>query len=216
MTPLLALVRSVPVEPDGSQGRQWLFDELGKAVYQAARPSWFDLASQAFFAWIRDLLANAGRGSGAAALVVVVLIVTALLVAAFLVFGRPRLDSRSRPADSMFGEEDTRTSQQLRASAERAAADGDFTTALEELFRALARGVGERTLVDVYPGMTARGFARAASTVFREHADALAAAAADFDAVRYLGRAGTAEQYRRLTELERSVRAGRPAALVAP
>ena len=215
MTPLLLLARTVPVEPDGDQGRQWMLDELGKPVYQQARPTWFDLASKAILDWLRDLLAGASSGSGAVALVLVVLLLAALLVGAFLVFGRPALNRRSRGSDALFGEDDSRQVAELRASAERAASSGDFTTAIEELFRALARGLAERTLLDLYPGMTAHGFARDAARPFPEHADRLAAVAADFDAVRYLGGTGTAEQYRRLAELERELRTARPAGLVA-
>lgn len=215
MNLLLALVRSVPVEPDGDQGRGWLIDELGKPVYQAARPTWFDLASQAFFDWLGDLLNGAGSGAGAVALVLVVLLLTALIVGAFLVFGRPRLNRRSAAVDAVFGDDDTRGADELRASADRAAASGDFTTAIQELFRALARGFAERTLVDLYPGMTARGFAREAAVPFPDRAPALSAAAADFDGVRYLGRTGTADQYAALAELERSLRTARPQAAVA-
>ncbi|MCU1570390.1 MAG: hypothetical protein JWR33_1131 [Naasia sp.] len=211
MTPLLALARSVPVEPDGQQGRGWLLDELGKSSYQAARPTWFDLASQAFFDWLDTLLGDANDGQGAAALVVVVLLLTALLVAAFLVFGRPRLNRRSRLTSAVFGEDDARTADEMRAAAERAATAGDFTAAIAELFRAVARGLAERTLVDAYPGMTARGFARAASAPFPDSAGALSAAAIDFEDVRYLGRAGTEEQYRRMADLDRTLRARRPA-----
>jgi Domain of unknown function (DUF4129) len=215
VTPLLLLARTVPVEPDGDQGRQWLLDELGKPVYQQARPTWFDLVSKAILDWLGDLLAGASSGSGAVALVLVVLLVAALLVGAFLVFGRPALNRRSRAGDALFGEDDSRHAAELRASAERAAAAGDFTTAIEELFRALARGLAERTLVDLYPGMTAHGFARDAARPFPDSADRLAAVAADFDAVRYLGGTGTGEQYRRVAELERELRTARPAGLVA-
>jgi hypothetical protein len=215
VTPLLLLARTVPVEPDGDQGRQWLLDELGKPVYQAARPTWFDLLSQAILDWLRDVLAGASSGSGAVALVLVVLVVAALLVGAFLVFGRPALNRRSRAAAALFGDDDARAADELRASAERAASAGDYTTAIIELFRALARGLAGRTLVDLYPGMTARGFAREAARPFPAHEERLGAVAADFDAVRYLGRAGTEDQFRRVAELERELRAARPAGLVA-
>jgi len=142
----------------------------------------------------------------------VVLLLTAVVVVAFLLYGRPRLNRRRAAAtESLFGEDDLRAAAELRQSAERAAAAGDWTTALVELFRALARGLAERTLVDLYPGMTARGFARSAAGPFPDSRDALTTAAADFDAVRYLGRPGTADQYARLADLERELRAARPA-----
>ena len=39
----------------------------------------------------------------------------------------------------------------MRRAAERAAAAGDYTTAIAELFRALARGLAERTVVTTHP-----------------------------------------------------------------
>ncbi|WP_210480659.1 DUF4129 domain-containing protein [Naasia sp. SYSU D00948] len=213
MTPLSTLARDVPVEPGGDEARQWLLEELAKPVYQSARPTWFDLVSQAILDWLGELLSGAGRGSQAFALAVVVLLVAALIVGAFLVFGRPRLNRRSRAGDAVFGDDDRRTAAELRTSAAQAAARGDFTTAVEESFRALARGLAERTLLDLYPGMTARGVAREAATPFPDAAERLAAVAADFDAVRYLGRVGTEEQYRRVADLEQELRTARPALL---
>jgi Domain of unknown function (DUF4129) len=215
MTALLALARTVPVEPDADEARQWLLEELGKPVYQSARPTWFDLLSQAVLDWINELLESAGRGSQAIALAIVVLLVAGLLVGAFLVFGLPRLNRRSRAGDAVFGKDDTRGAAELRASAAKAAARGAYTIAVEESFRALARGLAERTLVDLYPGMTARGVAREAATPFPARSGELAAVAADFDAVRYLGRTGTEEQYRRVADLERQLSTARPAVLAA-
>lgn len=217
MTLLPSALLAVPVEPDGDQGRQLLLDELGKPVYQAAKPTWFDLASQAVAKWFGDLLQNASDGQGAVAFAVVLVILAGLIVTAFLVFGRPRLGRRSRVATgALFGEEDGRGSRELRQSAERAAAAGDHTTAMLEMFRAVARGLAERTVVDVYPGMTARGFAREAGSALPALTSALGDGAADFDLVRYLGGAGSPVGFERMAALERSAREARPAEFVAP
>ena len=143
------------------------------------------------------------------------ILVTGLVVAAFFLFGRPRLSRRSSVTAELFGEDDTRGSAELRRSAEQAAAAGDFTLAIEELYRALARNLAERTIVEVSPGTTARGFARRAGTAFPAEADRLESSAADFDEVRYLGGTGEREQYERLSVLERSLRSARPAAFEA-
>lgn len=213
---MIARLAEVPVQPDGPEGRDLLIDELGKPVYQEARPTWFDLLAQAIGDWLNELLSQLGEGSGPTFLVIVVLLLTAVVVVAFLLFGRPRLNRRrSAQPEGLFGDDDRRAAAELRASAERAARSGDWTTAVEEMFRALARGLAERTLVDLYPGMTARGFARRAAGPFPDAREALASAATDFDAVRYLGRAGTAEQYERLAALERDLRTARPALAAA-
>ena len=217
MTVFADAILAVPVQPDGDQGREWLLDELGKPVYQAAKPTWFDLASQAVSTWFSDLLQNASEGQGAVAFAIVLIVLAGLIVTAFLVFGRPRLGRRSRVAPgALFGEEDGRGAQQLRQSAERAAAAGDHTTATLEMFRAVARGLAERTVVDVYPGMTARGFAREAGAALPALAAALGEGAADFDLVRYLGGAGSRAGFERMAALERLARDARPVEFVAP
>jgi hypothetical protein len=217
VTALSGAVLAVPVQPDGDQGRQWLLDELGKPVYQAAKPTWFDLASQAVSKWFSDLLQNASEGQGAVAFAIVLLVLAGLIVTAFLVFGRPRLGRRSRIAPgALFGDEDGRGARELRQSAERAAAAGDYTTATLEMFRAVARGLAERTVVDVYPGMTARGFAREATVALPALTAALGEGAADFDLVRYLGGAGSSAGFERMAALERGARDARPTEFVAP
>ena len=205
----------MPVEPDGDQGRQLLTDELSKQVYQAAKPTPFDLVSQAISEWFQQLLANAGQAQGAVGLVIVLILITGLIVAAFFIFGRPRLARRSRVAAELFGADDTRGSTELRRSAELAASAGDYTRAIEELYRAVARNLAERTILDVTPGTTAQGFARRAGVPFPTDAGRLATSATDFDDVRYLGRTGTREQYDRLVRLERDLRTARPASLEA-
>ena len=77
------------------------------------------------------------------------------------------------------------------------------------------RGIVERDLIRVHPGTTAHGVADAAALPFPAHEHALAAAAADFDGVRYLGRAGTREQYEAVTELERAITRATPAGVAS-
>ena len=63
----------------------------------------------------------------------------------------------------------------------------------------------------VHPGTTAHGVADAASVPFPAHGDALRSAAADFDAVRYLGRVGLARALRGAHALEAELAAATPA-----
>jgi hypothetical protein len=53
--------------------------------------------------------------------------------------------------------------------------------------------------------MTAQGFARAAAQQFSDHAARFEVAAEHFDAVRYLGRAGTRDQYNAVRELDEAI-----------
>ncbi|MFC5791903.1 DUF4129 domain-containing protein [Agromyces tardus] len=200
-----------PLDPDAPEARRWVLDELAKPEYRAAEPTAFDLAAQAVRDWIASLFDGAtGLPGGVLALIVVVVVVV-LVVVGLLVFGVPRLRRRATATLPLFDDGDLRDAATLRSAAEAAAASDDWTLAVEERFRALVRGLVERELVAVHPGTTAHGLADAAAQPFPDRATELAAAAADFDEVRYLAHAGTESAYRRMTELDRALAAARPA-----
>ncbi len=209
---MIRLPLDVPVDPDRDEARRWLLDELTKAPYQAAKPTWFDERIKEFTDWLQSLTIPEGDGGGGAPLLTLILVVLvlAILGVAFIVFGLPRLNRRSQVTGTLFGDDDARDSASMRRDAERAAGSGDYTTAIAELFRAIARGLAERTLVDTFPGTTAHDFSRRAGGVFPEAASALARSAVAFDAVRYLGVQGTAAQWNDLVALERQLRTARP------
>ncbi|MCS5716576.1 DUF4129 domain-containing protein [Herbiconiux sp. CPCC 205763] len=209
-----ALVTDIPVDPDAHQARQWMLDELSKPPYEAARPTWFDQLSQAFGEWLGSLRVPDGSGFGGLVPLAIVIAVVVLLVVAFLVFGRPRLNRRSQvKTGALFGADDTRSAVELRASAARAADQGDFSTAIQEAFRALARQLAERTIVTTSPGTTAHDFALRAGASFPSHSDELGACARLFDGVRYLDERGSREGFDRVTSLDRRMQADRPTAL---
>ena len=205
-----------PVEPDADQARQWLFDELSKPEYQAAKPTWFDQASKALSDWISSLQVPGGPPLGPLIPLGILLVLAAIVVVAFLVYGRPRLRQRSTLAASeLFGADDTRSAAEIRDAARRAAARGDFSVAVEEQYRALARALAERTVVMVAPGTTAQDFASRAGRSFPASLDALRAGARTFDEVRYLGGEGTRERYDALVSLDGALERARPARLEA-
>lgn len=214
-------VFDVPVDPDAPDARDWVLDELSKPEYQAAKPTFIDLIAQQIAKWFGDLfdwLSSSGQGSsgvGAPVWLALLIPVVILVVIAFLIYGLPRINRRSKVTGALFGEDDIRDAAAMRASAERAASAGDYTTAIAELFRALARGLAERTLVTTHPGTTAGEFARRAATVFPDSRAALITAATDFDGVRYLDRTGTREQWDAMVALEKSVRGARPVTVPA-
>lgn len=216
----LTAATEVPLDPDADQAREWLILELAKPEYAAARPTLFDQIADAILRWIQSVLQGlqpvSGAGStGLMPLILIVLFAAALIIA-FLIFGVPRLNRRSRVAPgSLFGDDDDRNGAQLRAAAESAAAQGDYSTAIAEMFRATARGLAERTIVTTHPGTTASGFAGAAGLAFPDSAEALRQSAATFDDVRYLARPGTEEAYRFVAELERTLRKSRTPAKAA-
>ena len=205
--------RDVPVVPDAPEARQWLREELAKAPYAAARPTWFDRASQAFLDWLQSLTISGDGNLKDWLPIVAVVLVLAALVAGWLLFGAPRLARRRRAALDLFGTIDQRSSAEMRTAAEAAASAGDWSLACEEIFRALARGLAERTVLAVSPGTTAHDFVTRARQVFPAHGPALALAADTFDRVRYLEQAGTEPDYRALAALEAELRSAMPVVL---
>jgi hypothetical protein len=195
----------VPVDPDAPEARRWLQDELAKPEYRSAEPNAFDLAMQAIRDWIASLFEGATGLPGPLLALLATIAVSVLLLIGLLVFGLPRLRRRRGTAAPLFDDADRRDLATLRRAAAAAAAAGDWPLAIEERFRALARGLVERDLVRVHPGTTARGVADAATVRFPDQGPSLREAAADFDAVRYLGRPGSRERYEALTSLERTL-----------
>jgi len=206
----------VPVDPDQPEARRLLEEELAKPEYQQAKPSWWDELIADFLEWLGRMFSfGTPSGPPSSGLLVVLLVVVALLVISFLVFGLPRINRRSRVTGALFGEDDARTAADMRTAAERAASRSDYVTAIAEMFRSIARGLAERTVLTTSPGTTAHDFASRAGTAFPPSADDLAAAAHAFDDVRYLGRLGTAEQYAMVARLERALRSAKPTSVEA-
>ncbi|SIN70748.1 DUF4129 domain-containing protein [Agromyces cerinus] len=204
-------LRGTPLDPDAPEARRWLEDELTGPEYQAAKPSPFDVAMQAIRDWFVGLFDGATGLPGPLLTLLLVLLITAVVVVGLLVFGVPRLRRRRRSEVPLFDDHDLRDLDTLRRAATAAASAGDWPLAIEERFRALVRGLVEREVVTVHPGTTARTFADAAAVSFPDLAAELRDAAGGFDGVRYLGRAGSPDEYARVTDLERRVADARPA-----
>jgi hypothetical protein len=204
------LPATVPVQPGGDQARQWLVQELTKAPYQAAKPTPFDIVAQAVFEWFKSLFTSKTSVAPPVLLVAALVVVVALIVVALVLFGVPRLNRRSGVGAGLFGEDDRRTADELRRSSAAAFAGGDWSTAVLERFRGLARGLDERTVLTVFPGTTASGFARRAAEAFPADQRELQAAAAVFDDVRYAGRAATRAEAEAVAALDERLAAARP------
>ena len=205
-----AVFAEVPVAPDSDQATGWLINELSKAPYQAARPTLFDRASKAFTDWLDSLTVGDGDWAPTVLYAVLIVLVAAAIIAAIVVYGLPRLNRKSRHDDLLFGEAEYRTAAQLRDAAEQAAAREDFTNAIADMFRSIARGLAERTLVSMTPGTTAHGFAVQATHVLPDHRVELENSADIFDLVRYARKPATRQQYEQLRALEARVRVAKP------
>lgn len=204
------MIRAVPVDPTADEAREWLVRELAKPPYRAAEPSWFDRLAGAVWDWLSDLLGSGIGGSPALIWGFVLLVLVAAIVAAYFAFGPPRRNRRSTITGALFGDDDGRDAAAMRESAERAASDEDWPLAIEEMFRAIARGLAERAVLTTSPGTTATGFALRAREFFPDLGDRLEASARLFDDVRYLGRAGSREAFAEVSALERELRSHRP------
>ncbi|MEJ1091126.1 DUF4129 domain-containing protein [Microbacterium istanbulense] len=203
--------------PDGDEAQKWAEDELEKAAYQEAKPNWFDQLARDIVDAIIGLFSGDGSGNiapFAATLIVMVLI--AAIVVALIIWGRPRASRSIRRRTDLLGERDDRTAAQLRAEADRAAKSGDLDSAVVLRFRAIARALLERDLIDPAPGATAQGISREASTVFPVLSARLHDAAVLFDRVRYLDVAAAADDYRAITEIDAAVSAAAPVHAAEP
>lgn len=207
---MIGLSYDVPVDPGPDEARNWILGELAKPGYQAAQPTLFDRIAKAISDWFSSLTVGDPGAPPTLGIAVVVTLVIVGLVVAFLIFGVPRLNRRSSVAGILFGEGDDRHSSLIRKDAEAAASRGDYEVAIEEMFRAIARGLAERSIVTTTPGTTARGFADRAAVVFSTFDDRLVESAAFFDGVRYLSQAGTYEQFLAVATLELELRTAKP------
>lgn len=207
---LMSITAEVPVDPDRDEASQWVLEELSKPEYAAAKPTWWDQLSQGFWDWLNSLTISDSVGVQAPLVAVFFVVIIGAIVAAFFIFGKPRINRKSALIGSLFGLDEERDAESLRRAASAAATEADWTLAIEELFRSIARSLAERVLVSVDPGTTAHGFAQRAGTVFPDHLQRLSSSATVFDGVRYLGQEGTEADYATLTTLERELRTATP------
>ncbi|MDT0156786.1 DUF4129 domain-containing protein [Microbacterium sp. ARD32] len=198
--------------PDGDEARRWAQEELAQREYQAAKPTWFDELAAGVVQWFLDLFtARGAAGFAPLATTVIVVVVIAALVVALLVWGRPRASRAVPRRRELLGEHDDRTAAQLRAAAERSAREQDWDSAVVMRYRALARDLLERDLIDPSPGATAQAIAREGSAPFPASAERLHAAATAFDAVRYLRAPADERAYRELAATDDALRSAAPA-----
>jgi hypothetical protein len=212
------VARAAPLTPDADEARELLQRELGDPAYEAAEPTALDRAARAVAEFFERLLnPDLSGGWGPATAVIATVVVVAVLVAAILIWGRPRTPARSsRHAAPLFGLDDDRSADALRSDAQAEAAGGRWEAAIVLRFRALARGLTERVIVEPPPGTTAQAFARQAARAFPGLGAQLAAAAATFDDVRYLRRPGTRALYEEVARLDDALARAAPVLQAGP
>lgn len=206
------------VDPD--EARRLLERELERSAYDGARVTWWDRASRTFLDWLGSLRAD-GLGSpvvAQTALWIAIVVLVAVVVLVVVARGLPRRRARTRTDDTggVFDDDDLRSARELLDAAQSALRRSDWSGAVLDGFRAIARGLGERDLVPDVPGATARTIAVRGAVSFPTAGGPLDAAAAAFDAVRYLGADADEATARAVLDTERDVRQARPAKTPGP
>ncbi len=211
MTSLLPVV----VDPDRETARRWAVEELTDQAYVQAQPNLLQQGIMWVFDRLDELLTAAGSASSGFGLVVAVALLAALVVAALLLAGplRRRAGARRRSGGGVFGAT-TMTAAQHRSASEQAAAAGRWAAAVQERFRATARSLEERVVLDVRPGRTADEVAREAGALMADAAQPLQRAARAFDDVTYGERPGDEQGYAAAVEADEAVARTRPASLL--
>jgi hypothetical protein len=207
------LLAAVPVEPDREEARRLAIEELSRREYQAARPG---LLSRGL-AWLFEQLSRIHlpdhTGSSIAVTGLLAVIVAVVLYALYRTGGLRRAARLRAPAEVFAGS--VMDSAGHRAAADRHAARGEWTAAVLERFRAVARQLEERAIITPSTGRTADELAAEAALRLPPLDADLAAGARTFDEVCYGHRPGTPQADARLRGLDEAVRAARPAAAAA-
>lgn len=193
------------LDPTPQQARDWAIRELSDPAYASARPG----LVQRLLTWLFEKLSQLqvppglapSRGVGLALLVL-------LLALAVLVVlrrtGRLRRATRDdAPGAVLHGV--PRSAAEHRRRAEQAAGAGQFDVAVRERFRAVARALEERAILDERPGRTAREVATEAAVALPALTQQLREGARVFDDVCYGARPATAAQDAQLTQLDLAV-----------
>lgn len=198
-----------PLDPDRQEARRWAAEELSKPVYRDAQPDWLTDLWRQFTDWLRSL--NSGDPDFDTSFAVPVIGVTiVVLIAAAVLFARPRLNARRRPARDPVDADPSVSPAEYRRLAAAAAARSDWRAAVVEQFRAIVRSAEDRTIIDPLPGRTADEVAGQLAGTFGSHAAALQRAAVLFDGIRYGRAQASARDHSDLVALDEALAAAKP------
>lgn len=194
------------LDPTPEQAHDWLEQELNRSSYGG---SWLDSAARWLIDHLRALVDSTGNIAG---LSPVITVLVALVVVALLVWVLPKVRRElvaAPVAGAVLDDLDT-TARTYRERAAQALKDGRFEDAVLDGFRAIAKDMDARTLLDEGPSSTAHEVSVALAHTFPEHADRLAKAADAFDLVRYGHRRATAGQAVDVQQLDAELVTTRP------
>ena len=194
------------LNPTPPEARRWLEQELHGSDYQNP---WLDSLGR----WIADQLNKILEGAGhLTGLSPGITVLIAVLVIALLAWVLPRV-RRVRVVAAAGGavlNDVTITARHYRELAAQALRDGRHDDAVLDGFRAIAKDMSDRTLLEDAPGRTAHEVGQKLAQPFPDQARRLAQSADIFDAVRYGHRRATADQAGQVLELDGELVKTRP------
>lgn len=185
------------------EARELAREELRDQVYDRDEP-----LSQRIVEWLIDRLNDLFDGVGGAVSTppgLAVVIAAVVIAAAVIILRSGPLAVRSaRAKRSVFGAERV-GARDYRDRAEAAAADGNWSRAVVERFRAIVATAEERGVIDERPGRTADEAARDTGAQLHHLATRLTSAAQVFDAIRYGDQHGDRDAYTAMCDLDDAV-----------
>lgn len=202
------------LDPAPAEARKWLSDELRGSSYH---DPWLESAKR----WVLERLGRLLDGAGNLAnsgLSLVVTVLVALVATALLAWVLPKV-RRESVAANPHGPvlvDPTIAASTYRGLAARAFTAGRYDDAILDGFRAIARDMSDRTLLDDAPGRTAHEISLGLSHPFPDLAERIAQSANVFDAVRYGHRRATADQARDVLQLDAQLARTRPVLPASP
>ena len=195
------------IDIDRDAAHQAAESELNQPIYTKAS------ATQQFLDWINELLYRLLQKSASipGGWLTTAVLLTLLAVAVVVAIHIARRTMRtSRRGDYQLFEATQLTAAQHRETAERYAAEGDWTAAIRHRLRAIARQLEETGVLNPAPGRTANELARDAAEVLPHLTDELSQAATAFNDVTYGEMPGTQAAYQMIVDLDNHLRVRAP------
>jgi Domain of unknown function (DUF4129) len=191
------------IDIDHDAAHQAAQRELDKPIYPKGS------LTQRVHEWIHDLLFRLiEKGSSLpGGWFTLSVLFTLLIVAIVIAIRVARRTLRThRGGDYQLFDTGQLSADQHRATAERFAAEGNWTAAIRHRLRAVARGLEETRILDPAPGRTANELARDAGARIPHLASELSQAATAFNDVTYGERPGTPTAYQMIVDLDDHLR----------
>jgi Domain of unknown function (DUF4129) len=191
------------IDVDRDTAHQAAQRELAKPIYPKGS------ITQRIQEWIHELLyrliehGSSVPGGWFTVSVLLMLVVAALVVAVRI--ARRTIRTR-RGADFELFDAGQLSAAQHRATAERFAAEGNWSAAIRHRLRAVARGLEESGTLSPAPGRTANELATDAGERLPQLASELSQSATAFNDVTYGERPGTPDAYQMIVDLDDHLR----------